>query len=148
MPLLLAVATRDARRRRLGDLRPQDLRQPQRRCGPRRVPRDGHVGPRRTRRSSTDSCPADANGIQIIDTWDTLGMRATQSQDTVLDKAFVPDDRCRWCARPGSRAPARSTSSIFAWALMGFAAMLPRVPPSAPFDMTIDDDADSERRSR
>ena len=34
-------------------------------------------------------------GLQIIDTWDTLGMRATQSQDTVLDKAFVPDELVR-----------------------------------------------------
>jgi hypothetical protein len=37
----------------------------------------------------------DTNGVQIIDTWDTLGMRATQSQDTVLDKAFVPRRPCR-----------------------------------------------------
>src|SRR3546814_13946911 len=36
--------------------------------------------------------PRTSAGVQIIDTWDTLGMRATQSQDTVLDKAFVPDD--------------------------------------------------------
>ena len=36
--------------------------------------------------------PRDTDGIQIIETWDTLGMRATQSQDTVLDKAFVPDE--------------------------------------------------------
>ena len=28
--------------------------------------------------------PRGADGYQIIDTWDTLGMRATQSQDTVL----------------------------------------------------------------
>ena len=36
--------------------------------------------------------PRDAPGLQIVDTWDTLGMRATQSQDTVLDDAFVPDE--------------------------------------------------------
>ena len=58
----------------------------------RRLPRDGHLRSRRTRRSSTASCRATREGFQIVDTWDTLGMRATQSQDTVLDKAFVPDE--------------------------------------------------------
>lgn len=32
-------------------------------------------------------------GLQVVETWDTLGMRATGSHDLVLDKAFVPDDR-------------------------------------------------------
>ena len=36
--------------------------------------------------------PREAEGYQIIDTWDTLGMRATQSQDTVLNRTFVPDE--------------------------------------------------------
>src|SRR5215207_1702924 len=36
----------------------------------------------------------DTPGVQIIETWDTLGMRATQSHDTVLDGVFVPDERC------------------------------------------------------
>ena len=89
-----AARRRDGRagRRRLGDLRPQDLRQPLAGVDLRRLPRDGHVRPRRTRRSCTASCRATPTGYQIIDTWDTLGMRATQSQDTVLDKAFVPDE--------------------------------------------------------
>jgi alkylation response protein AidB-like acyl-CoA dehydrogenase len=32
-------------------------------------------------------------GVTIVETWDTLGMRATQSHDTILDGVFVPDDR-------------------------------------------------------
>ena len=32
-------------------------------------------------------------GVSIIETWDTLGMRPTQSHDTVLDNVFVPDER-------------------------------------------------------
>ena len=36
--------------------------------------------------------PRDTPGLEIVDTWDTLGMRATQSQDTILDRAFVPDE--------------------------------------------------------
>lgn len=33
-----------------------------------------------------------AAGYRIKQTWDTLGMRATSSQDTILEGAFVPDD--------------------------------------------------------
>lgn len=32
-------------------------------------------------------------GVETIEVWDTLGMRATQSHDTVLDGCFVPTDR-------------------------------------------------------
>jgi alkylation response protein AidB-like acyl-CoA dehydrogenase len=32
-------------------------------------------------------------GVTVVETWDTLGMRPTQSHDTVLDAVFVPDDR-------------------------------------------------------
>ena len=35
--------------------------------------------------------PRDTKGYTIKDTWDVLGMRATRSDDTVLDGAFVPD---------------------------------------------------------
>lgn len=32
-------------------------------------------------------------GVTVEENWDTLGMRPTQSHDTVLDGVFVPDDR-------------------------------------------------------
>jgi alkylation response protein AidB-like acyl-CoA dehydrogenase len=35
----------------------------------------------------------DSRGVTVHETWDTLGMRPTQSHDTVLDGVFVPDDR-------------------------------------------------------
>ena len=35
--------------------------------------------------------PRDTEGYSIKDTWDTLGMRATASQDTILNGAFVPN---------------------------------------------------------
>lgn len=35
----------------------------------------------------------DSPGVTVVETWDTLGMRPTQSHDTVLDGVFVPDDR-------------------------------------------------------
>lgn len=30
-------------------------------------------------------------GVTVVENWDTLGMRATQSHDTILDGVFVPD---------------------------------------------------------
>ena len=46
------------------------------------------------RRSSTPSSSGhDSPGVTVVETWDTLGMRPTQSHDTVLDGAFVPDEK-------------------------------------------------------
>ena len=36
--------------------------------------------------------PRDTPGYHIEEVWDTVGMRATASQDTVLEGAFVPDE--------------------------------------------------------
>src|SRR5262249_35149735 len=34
----------------------------------------------------------DTPGLTVVETWDAQGMRATESHDTVLDGAFVPDE--------------------------------------------------------
>lgn len=62
--------------------------------------------------------PRDAKGYKIVETWDTLGMRATRSDDVVLEGAFVPD---KYIARilPAGTADL-FVLAIFAWALMGF----------------------------
>ena len=67
--------------------------------------------------------PRDTPGIEIVDTWDTLGMRATQSQDTVLDKAFCPDELCPVVCPAGFAGAGPFHVGIFAWALTGFAAV-------------------------
>ncbi len=67
--------------------------------------------------------PRDTSGYTIVDTWDTLGMRATRSDDTILDGAFVPD---RYIARvvPAGLAGADLfVLGIFAWAETTFASM-------------------------
>jgi alkylation response protein AidB-like acyl-CoA dehydrogenase len=46
-------------------------------------------------------------GVTIAETWDTLGMRPTQSHDTILDGVFVPD------ARIGRVVPAGDGSDLF-----------------------------------
>jgi alkylation response protein AidB-like acyl-CoA dehydrogenase len=63
--------------------------------------------------------PRDAAGYRIVKTWDTMGMRATQSDDVLLDGVFVPD---RYVARV---VPVGGDDAfvlgMFAWAQMGFA---------------------------
>lgn len=63
--------------------------------------------------------PRDAQGYKIMETWDTLGMRATRSDDVKLDGAFIPD---KYIVRmlPAGSADA-FVVAVFAWALMGFA---------------------------
>jgi alkylation response protein AidB-like acyl-CoA dehydrogenase len=63
--------------------------------------------------------PRSTDGYRIIETWDTMGMRATRSDDVLLDGAFVPD---KYVARlvPAGGADA-FVLGLFAWALMGFA---------------------------
>ena len=52
--------------------------------------------------------PRDTEGYRIEETWDVLGMRATRSDDTILDGVFVPD-RLR---RDGSCRQARPESTV------------------------------------
>jgi alkylation response protein AidB-like acyl-CoA dehydrogenase len=46
-------------------------------------------------------------GVTVVETWDTLGMRPTQSHDTILDGVFVPD------ARIGRVVPAGDATDPF-----------------------------------
>jgi alkylation response protein AidB-like acyl-CoA dehydrogenase len=64
--------------------------------------------------------PRDTEGYAIKKTWDVLGMRATRSDDTQLENAFIPD---RYVARvlpAGAAGIDPFVLGIFAWALMGF----------------------------
>ena len=62
-----------------------------------------------------------SSGVTIKETWDVLGMRATRSDDTVLDRAFVPDSRVARVCPPGMAGADFFVLAIFAWALGGFA---------------------------
>ena len=63
----------------------------------------------------------DAEGYRIEETWDTLGMRATASNDTILDGAFVPDERVALVCPAGIAGARPFQVAIFAWGLLGFA---------------------------
>ena len=80
--------------------------------------------------------PRDTPGLEIVDTWDTLGMRATQSQDTILDRAFVPDELVPLVCPAGFAGAGLFHVSIFAWALMGFASVYLGAARRA-FDITV-----------
>jgi alkylation response protein AidB-like acyl-CoA dehydrogenase len=58
--------------------------------------------------------PRDAKGYTVKETWDTLGMRATRSDDTLLDGAFIPD---KYVARV---VPA-GTADLFVLSIFGWA---------------------------
>jgi alkylation response protein AidB-like acyl-CoA dehydrogenase len=65
--------------------------------------------------------PRDASGYRIEQTWDALGMRATSSEDTVFDGAFVPGELVPVVAPMGAAGADLFHLSLFAWGLLGFA---------------------------
>ncbi|HUO65321.1 MAG TPA: acyl-CoA dehydrogenase family protein [Terriglobales bacterium] len=58
--------------------------------------------------------PRDTKGYAVKETWDTLGMRATRSDDTLLDGAFIPDKYV-------SRVVPAGTADLFVLAIFGWA---------------------------
>jgi alkylation response protein AidB-like acyl-CoA dehydrogenase len=80
--------------------------------------------------------PRGTKGYQVVETWDTLGMRATQSQDTVLDHAFVPDEFVPLVCPVGFAGAGMFQVGIFAWALLGFASVYLGAARRA-FDLTV-----------
>jgi alkylation response protein AidB-like acyl-CoA dehydrogenase len=76
-------------------------------------------------------------GYRIENTWDVLGMRATQSEDTVLDDAFVPDELVPLVVPTGFRGVRPFHLSIYAWGILGFAAVYSGVARRA-YDITVE----------
>lgn len=64
--------------------------------------------------------PRDTEGYRIEETWDVLGMRATRSDDTILDGVFVPDRYVARVVPAGAAGLDHFVLAIFAWALLGF----------------------------
>src|SRR5262245_34663794 len=75
-------------------------------------------------------------GYSIKHTWDVMGMRATQSEDTVLEGAFVPDSRVARIVAPGAAGIDAFVIGVFAWALLGFGNIYYGLARRA-FDWTI-----------
>jgi alkylation response protein AidB-like acyl-CoA dehydrogenase len=79
----------------------------------------------------------DAKGYRIEPTWDVLGMRATKSDDTILEGAFVPDSQIARVVPAGAAGLDLFVLSIFAWALVGFANVYYGLGRRV-FDLTVD----------
>ena len=89
----------------------------------------------------------DAEGYRIEETWDTLGMRATASHDTILDGAFVPDERVALVCPAGIAGARPFHLAIFAWGMLGFANVYTGIARRA-YDLTVERAAPSAPRSR
>jgi alkylation response protein AidB-like acyl-CoA dehydrogenase len=64
--------------------------------------------------------PRDTQGYRVEETWDVLGMRATRSDDTILDGAVVPDRYVARVVPAGAAGIDPFVLGLFAWALLGF----------------------------
>ena len=65
--------------------------------------------------------PRDSENYEIKKTWDNvLGMRATRSDDTILNGVFVPDKYIARVVPTGFAGIDGFVLGIFAWALIGF----------------------------
>ena len=62
----------------------------------------------------------DTEGYRVEETWDVLGMRATRSDDTILDGVFVPDRHVVRVVPAGAAGIDHFILALFAWALLGF----------------------------
>ncbi|MEU8803951.1 acyl-CoA dehydrogenase family protein [Spirillospora sp. NPDC048819] len=66
--------------------------------------------------------PLDSPGLTVLRTWNTLGMRGTQSNDVELDGVFVPDDALVH-SLPVGHFDATVLRTVFSWAMPAFGAV-------------------------
>ena len=64
--------------------------------------------------------PRQTPGYRIEETWDVMGMRATRSEDTILEGCFIPDRYIVNVVPAGAAGLDVFVASVFVWALMGF----------------------------
>lgn len=64
----------------------------------------------------------DAPGVSIEQTWDTMGMRGTQSNDLVYDNVFVPEADVVH-SLPVGHLDARVFETVWSWAMPAFASV-------------------------
>ncbi|WP_326566569.1 acyl-CoA dehydrogenase family protein [Amycolatopsis rhabdoformis] len=77
----------------------------------------------------------DQPGVKIHQTWDTMGMRGTQSNDVELTKVFVEDSAVVH-SLPVKHLDARVLETVWAWAMPAFSAVYTGVAAGA-LDWTV-----------
>ncbi len=78
-----------------------------------------------------------AKNYTIQETWDVLGMRATKSDDAILEGAFVPDSHIARVVPPGGAGVDAFVLGVFAWALIGFGNIYYSLARRV-FDLTVE----------
>lgn len=78
----------------------------------------------------------DSPNYRIDETWDALGMRATASHDTILDKTFIPDEQVALVCPAGFAGAGPFQVGLFAWGLLGFGAVYASIAQRV-FDDTV-----------
>ena len=81
--------------------------------------------------------PRSTEGYTVRETWNTMGMRATRSDDTILDGAFVPDRYIARIVPAGAAGIDPFILSVLMWALVGFGNIYYGMAQRA-LDMTLD----------
>jgi alkylation response protein AidB-like acyl-CoA dehydrogenase len=81
--------------------------------------------------------PRSTEGYTVRDTWSVMGMRATRSDDTILDGAFVPDRYVARVVPAGAAGIDPFVLAVLAWALVGFGNVYFGIAQRA-LDMTLD----------
>jgi alkylation response protein AidB-like acyl-CoA dehydrogenase len=66
--------------------------------------------------------PRDVEGMTVKSTWDTMGMRATQSNDFSLEEVFVPDEAV-FHSFPVGHFDAIMLKTVWGWAMPSFGAV-------------------------
>ena len=79
----------------------------------------------------------DAGNYRVQETWDAMGMRATKSDDTLLEGAFVPDALIGRVVPAGPAGLDAFVLGIFAWGLIGFGNVYYGLARRV-FDLTIE----------
>jgi alkylation response protein AidB-like acyl-CoA dehydrogenase len=80
--------------------------------------------------------PRSTDGYHIQEIWDTLGMRATRSDDTILNGAFVPDQYIGRVLPVGFAGADAFVLTTFAWFLLNVANVYTSIARRA-LDLTL-----------
>jgi alkylation response protein AidB-like acyl-CoA dehydrogenase len=81
--------------------------------------------------------PRHTRGYTIRENWNVLGMRATRSDDTILEGAFVPDQYIARVVATGAAGIDQFVLAIFGWAMPMFGNIYYAIARRA-FDWTIE----------
>ena len=81
--------------------------------------------------------PRDSKGVTIKETWDTIGMRATRSDDTLLENVFIPDEYIVRALPTGFGGADAFVSTLFAWFLISIGSIYYSIGRRA-LDLTLE----------